>query len=132
MNITIKDDYTIEKLNVSDTLKYIREIQLDGKPEDIHHLEDIMHFLGAGFKIYQHNTTDRKDYQYFKWSCESGRTITLTSNRHESVSKRVYRMEFLLRQLKLHFKERPISVWVKMGNIEELILDVKEMEKMTN
>ena len=130
MNIVIKDDYTIEALNISDTLKYIREIQLDmemGHFGELHHLEDIMHFLGAGFKIYQHNTTDRKDYQYFKWSDEAEKTITLTSNRHESVSKRIYRMEFLLRQLKLHFKDRPVRVWVKMDNIEELILGTKEL-----
>lgn len=127
MNIVIKDDYTIEKLNISDNLKYIREIQLDCKPEDKQHLEDIMQFLGGIFKIYQHNTTDRKDYQYFKWSSEDNRTITLTSSRHESVSKRVYRMEFLLRQLKLHFGERPVNVWVKMDNIELLILGTKEM-----
>jgi hypothetical protein len=119
-NVTIKDDYTIENKNVPEDFKYIREIQLDVMPDDIKDLEFLMKKLGEQYKIYQYNTMDRKEYDYFAWTSEDKRTTTLSFNVNKSVPQIIIDMNCLLYEIAL-YKNNGCKVWVKLNDLRALV-----------
>lgn len=123
MEIKYKDDYTCP--GVDGRLKIIREIQIDSKS----HVDYIMRMLGDLFKIYQYNTTDRKDYDLFSWTSEDGRTATITYNENNGVMgavsmmmKAIAKIEKLNQEIELN-----ANIWVKLNDIEtDLIRKIKK------
>ena len=118
--------------NINKDLLYIKTLKLSGNDKDIKWFLDNLSKVGK--KLYQFNTQDRKEYDYFSWcNVENDepnyKYITLDYNRNHSVVNIISEMIWLLWWLKGYTKKLDFEVNIVYDDINNLVKDIEERIK---